>query len=118
MTEDLFRHLRAHTSDKPQKRFYYLWRSKSENIEGNICTFETSEYQISVIDDGYGSSQDLYEIGIICKSDGEFVSLPGITEEDGIKGWLTLNEIDAILMKIASMTGEDVLSVCPPQSDY
>ena len=89
----------------------FFWKTKDQYGLGNRCEFQTSEYIISVIDDGYGSDKDLYEMAVLSKSSSEFVSLPGITESDGVRGWLSLDECDMLLIKIASLTGENIQSI-------
>jgi len=63
-------------------------------------------YEISVIksDYSYGGRSGLYEIGVWRDEKG--CELPGITEEgDTVKGYLTEEQVSAILMKVASISG-------------
>jgi hypothetical protein len=63
-------------------------------------------YQLSIINTGYGAEQGLYEIGAF--KDGDFVELPGITEPgDTVKGWLTKEEVDGIILKMSAISGTD-----------
>ena len=63
-------------------------------------------YQLSIINTGYGADQGLYEIG--CFQHGKFVELPGITEPgDTVKGWLTKENVDGIILKMSAISGTD-----------
>ncbi len=62
-------------------------------------------YELSIINTGYGAPSML-EVGVI--KNGELVELPGITESgDTVKGWLTEDSVDGILMKMMLVTGHD-----------
>jgi len=44
--------------------------------------------------------------------DGSMVEAPGITEAgDTIKGWLTENDIDVIIKKMVTMTGNEPIQI-------
>lgn len=64
------------------------------------------EYELSIVksDFSYGGKQGLYEIAVF---KGNYqVELPGITAQgDTVKGWLTESDIDAILLKMYTITG-------------
>jgi hypothetical protein len=63
------------------------------------------DYELSIINDGYGADQGLYEIGVF--NGNTMVSLPGITEEhDTVKGWLTEADVDSIIKKMYFLTGK------------
>ena len=63
-------------------------------------------YQLSIINTGYGAEQGLYEIGAF--KDGDFVELPGSTEPgDTVKGCLTKEEVDGIILKMSAISGTD-----------
>jgi len=67
------------------------------------------QYELSVIrhSSSYGGKQGLYEIGVFDKLAG-MVSLPGITEDgDSVKGFLTEEEVSAILVKMKTIEGPD-----------
>jgi hypothetical protein len=63
-------------------------------------------YELSVIKNevSYGNKQGLFEIAVF--KDGEQKEMPGITNEgDTVKGWLTEDEVDAIIKKMYLLTG-------------
>ena len=65
-------------------------------------------HQLSIIsgDGAYGGDQGLYEIAIFIN--GEFGSLPGINDyvEDDVLGYLTADEVSAIIKKMYLITGK------------
>jgi len=66
-------------------------------------------YELSVVKHcgSYGGRKGLYEIGVFDKLAG-MVSLPGITEDgDSVKGFLTEEEVSAILVKMKTIAGPD-----------
>jgi len=68
--------------------------------------FDYGEYQLSVISTGYGSEDGLYEIGVF--KNGAMTELPGITwPGDQVKGSLTAAEVDAIMLKMYSITQKE-----------
>ena len=79
----------------------------TENAGGQIV-LDFGNYHLSIIDDGYGRDNGLYEIGVFKAHDGvatEMVNLPGITNEgDTVKGHLTEAEVDVILRKMETIT--------------
>lgn len=65
-----------------------------------------NKYQLSIITDGMGSEDGLYEIGLVDMTAGEMCQLPGITEEDeSVRGYLSASEVDVIIVKMTSLTG-------------
>ena len=66
------------------------------------------DYELSIIknEGSYGGKQGLYEIAVF---KGNYqVELPGITAQgDTVKGWLTESDIDAILLKMYTITGTE-----------
>jgi len=65
-------------------------------------------YELSIINNiaSYGNKQGLYEIAVF--KDGNQTELPGITNHgDTVKGWLTESDIDAILLKMYTITGTE-----------
>jgi len=65
-------------------------------------------YELSIINNeaSYGNKQGLYEIAVF--EDGNQTELPGITNHgDTVKGWLTESDIDAILLKMYTITGTE-----------
>lgn len=68
--------------------------------------------ELSVVQNeaSYGNKMGLYEIGIF--KDGDMVELPGITNEgDTIKGFLSEEEVNAIMLKMYSITGKEPVQV-------
>ena len=71
---------------------------------GGQIILNFGNYELSIIDDGYGGKQGLYEIGVF--KDGDMKELPGITAHgDTVKGWLTESDVDAIISKMYFLTG-------------
>jgi len=64
-------------------------------------------YDLSILQNevSYGGRQGLYEIAVF-KGDGQ-VEMPGITEEgDTVKGFLTESDVESILKKMYTVTGQ------------
>lgn len=58
----------------------------------------------------YGNKSGLYEIGVFVN--GEFANMPGITEDhDTVKGWLSKDEVDGIIVKMFTITGKDPVQI-------
>ena len=75
-------------------------------------------YELSIIknDMSYGGNMGLYEIAAI--QDGEFVELPGITEEgDTVKGWLTKENVDGIILKMMAISGTDPVNITDGETE-
>ena len=76
---------------------------------GNQAVLDFGKYHLSIIDDGYGRDSGHYEIAVFEADDGVangFVRLPGITaEDDDVLGHLTEEAVDAIIMKLYTITG-------------
>ena len=91
------------------KNFQLLRKEHSSN--GSQAVLDFGKYHLSIINDGYGSADGLYEIGVFNACDGVargMTELPGITEEgDSVKGNLTEAEIDAIIKKMFTITGTE-----------
>ena len=65
-----------------------------------------SGFMLSIIQNeiSYGGSKGLYESAVF--SEGKQVELPGITTPgDTVKGFLTESDVDAILIKMHTITG-------------
>ena len=84
-----------------------MLRLNNYNFKNNQIVLQFGEdYRLSIIDNGYGRKQGLFEIGVFKNDD--MVELPGVTEEgDTIKGFLTESMVDAILLKMFSITKAD-----------
>ena len=66
------------------------------------------KYELSIVNNeaSYGNKQGLYEIAVF--KDGEQTELPGITQTgDTVKGFLTNEDVDAILTKMYTITGTE-----------
>jgi len=96
------------------KLAYFKWmtkhdgRDRTENC-GRQIVLDFGKYHLSIIDDGYGSDQNLLEIGAFDASDGValgMTELPGITAKgDTVQGYLTEADVDAIITKLITITG-------------
>ena len=67
-----------------------------------------SGFMLSIIQNeiSYGGSKGLYEIAVF--SEDKQVELPGITSPgDSVKGFLTESDVDAILIKMNTITGTE-----------
>ena len=79
--------------------------------KGVQAILDFGKYHLSIVksDFSYGGSQGKYEIGVFSANDGVangMTELPGITNEnDSVKGWLTENDVDAIIKKMYFLTG-------------
>jgi hypothetical protein len=95
------------------KSFEMLRKERSSN--GQQAVLDFGDYHLSIINDGYGSDQGLYEIGLFSAADGvafHMVTLPGITDnEDTVKGNLTEADVDAIIKKMYLITGKSPVQV-------
>ena len=84
---------------------------KEHETDGRQIVLDFDKYHLSVIDDGYGSADGLYEIGVFNACDGvarDMTELPGITAEgDSVKGHLTEADVDAIIVKLYAITGTE-----------
>ena len=72
------------------------------------------QYRLSIINHkGSRGYPNLYEIGVFSDCD-TMAELPGITvKDDQVKGNLTPNQIDAIIVKMISITGKMPVSIVP-----
>lgn len=80
---------------------YTPWNS---GVQGIVSY---GNYELSIVKNAnsYGGDKGLFEIGVF--KDGEFVELPGITAPgDTVKGFLTVAQVNAIMMKMMTITGE------------
>ena len=85
-------------------------RDRTEYVGGQIV-LDFGKYHLSIIDDGYGREDNLFEIGAFEAKDGVALSmteLPGITAEgDTVQGHLTEADVDAIIKKMYFLTGKN-----------
>ena len=75
--------------------------------KGLQAILQFDNYELSIVnnEESYGNKQGLYEIAVF--KDGEQYELPGVTNPgDTVKGWLTEDEVDAIISKMYFLTGK------------
>jgi hypothetical protein len=75
-------------------------------MDGTQVVLDFGEYELSIVSHSgsYGGKQGLYEIAPF--KHGDFVEMPGITEEhDTVKGYLTEKAVDTIIKKMYFLTG-------------
>lgn len=75
------------------------------------------EYQLSIVRHRYsiGANNGLYEIGLFGDTD-TMAHLPGITlDQDTVQGNLTADEVNVIILKLQTITGEDPVNALPPR---
>ena len=84
---------------------------KERSSNGCQAVLDFGRYHLSIINDGFGSDQGLYEIGVFAATDGVasgLTELPGITAEgDSVRGRLTEADVDAIIKKMYLLTGKN-----------
>ena len=95
------------------KSFEMLRKERSAN--GRQAVLDFGRYHLSIINDGYGSADGLYEIGVFAAADGVasgLTELPGITAEgDSVKGYLTEADVSAIIKKMYLITGKSPVQI-------
>jgi hypothetical protein len=88
---------------------------KERGTDGRQAVLDFGDYHLSIINDGYGCEQGLYEIGVFAAADGVasgLTELPGITEDgDSVKGHLTEADVDIIIKKMYLLTGKSPVQV-------
>jgi hypothetical protein len=87
-------------------RFENLVFKKTTMPNGIQSVVQFGDYELSVVknDMSYGNEQGKYEIAVF--NDVNQVELPGITDEGNtVKGWLTEQEVSAIMTKMFTITG-------------
>ena len=83
-----------------------LTMMETEIPKGVQAIIDFGLYELSIIQNeaSYGNKQGLFEIAVF--KDNEQTELPGITQPgDTVKGFLTEADIDAILIKMYTITG-------------
>mgnify|MGYP003634619074 FL=1 len=76
--------------------------------KGVQAIVDFGKYELSIIQNemSYGGNQGVYEISVF--NGGEQVELPGITNDgDTVKGYLTIDAVDAIINKMFTITGTE-----------
>ena len=93
----------------------YEMLRKERGTDGRQAVLDFGRYHLSIINDGYGSEQGLYEIGVLAAADGVasgLTELPGITEDgDSVRGRLTEADVDVIIKKMYLITGKTPVQV-------
>lgn len=80
--------------------------------KGVQVLLDFGKYQLSIVRNevSYGNRSGLYEIAVF--DDVDQVELPGVTEPgDTVKGFLSENDIDTILKKMYSITGQEPVQI-------
>ena len=78
-----------------------------EELQGVQGIVKYGPYELSIVSHkySYGGDKGLYEIGVF-NGDG-MTELPGITSSgDSVKGYLTEDEVNAIMTKMMTITRE------------
>ena len=85
-----------------------LQMMKTDTPKGVQAIVDFGKYELSIVSNeaSYGNKQGLYEIAVFENS--EQVELPGVTNDgDTVKGYLTKSDIDAIMLKLYTITGTE-----------
>ena len=80
--------------------------------DGTQVKLNFGEYELSIISHSgsYGGKQGLYEIAPF--KHGDFVEMPGITDEDDtVKGYLTEAQVSSIIKKMYFLTGKKPVQI-------
>jgi len=84
-------------------RFKDLKFTPTNMPKGAQSILHFGDYELSIINTGYGADQGLYEIAVI--KHGNLVEMPGITDEgDTVKGFLSEQEVDGIIIKMYTIS--------------
>ena len=91
-----------------QMKFSDIKFTKTKMPKGIQAILKFGEYELSIIksDFSYGGKNGYYEIAVF-KGEGQ-IELPGITEGDTVKGWLSEDDVTGILLKMVTISGIDV----------
>ena len=76
--------------------------------KGTKVEYKFGDYILSVVKNtaSYGNQDGLYEVSVF-KNDTQ-IELPGITAPgDTVKGWLTEDDVNSIMLKMVTITGTD-----------
>lgn len=76
------------------------------------CVLEFNETtQLSIISGSvaYGDADAPYEIAVIVN--GDLTKMPGITDNDTVRGYLTEDDVDVIITKLYVLTGKEPFQV-------
>lgn len=89
-------------------RFEDVKMDYNEMLNGVTGRVNYGDYELSIVKHAhsYGGNRGLYEIAVY-KGDNQ-IELPGITEtNDTVKGWLTEQEVDGIMIKMYTISGKN-----------
>jgi|TARA_B110000971_G_scaffold54346_1_gene55325 hypothetical protein len=76
--------------------------------KGVQALMKFADFELSIIKNemSYGGKSGLYEIAVYSETHNDQIEMPGITEEgDTVKGFLTEQEVLAIIKKMYLITG-------------
>lgn len=76
------------------------------------CVLEFNETtQLSIISGkgAYGNDDAPYEIAVF--KNGDLTKMPGITDNDTVRGYLTEDDVNAIITKLYILTGKEPFQV-------
>jgi hypothetical protein len=79
---------------------------KADNPGGYQCVLEFDEKtQLSIITGrgAYGNDDAPYEIAVIVN--GHMTEMPGITGDELVRGYMTESEVDIVIKKLYTLTG-------------
>ena len=89
-------------------RFEDVILDYDEQLGGVQGVVEYGPYELSIVSHkySYGGDKGLFEVGVF--NDDGMVELPGITENnDTVKGYLTSDAVNAIMLKMTTITGSE-----------
>lgn len=75
-------------------------------VGSHQCVLNFGDYELSIItgEGAYATQHAPYEIAVI--KNGDFINMPGITDDDDtVKGYLTEQDVSAIIKKMYFLTG-------------
>ena len=83
---------------------------RHDDVRSSRVKLDFGKYHLSIINGGMLHSGDanFYEIAVFNTKDGTstgFVQLPGITEGDSVRGYMTEEEVNAVIVKLFTITG-------------
>ena len=81
-----------------------------------VLQFGEYGYQCSIINDGYGGQEGLFEIGMFVYDEEsakfDMAPLPGVThEDDSVRGYLQEEEMISLLKKVFILSGETPIQI-------
>lgn len=89
----------------------FQWMPKAPAIPrhtGCQIILDYGKYHLSIITDGYGREQGLYEIAVYTARNGvalDQAELPGIIQDgDTVRGYLSESDVDGIINKMYTIT--------------